>query len=172
MLNPSPCPPTDLNSLTDARVVLLCGISGSGKTMLARRLEASGFIRISSDELAWARHGGDFTSLPWPAQQQLFADVRADIDSALARTIDSGRRAVVDATNCKRRRRDALRELCARRGITPRLIYLPATYPTLVQRLNSRRGTGPNDIIIDNSRLSDFCRGFEAPEADEHALTL
>ena len=34
-------------------VVMLCGIAGSGKTTLAKRLEKMGFLRLSIDEEVW-----------------------------------------------------------------------------------------------------------------------
>jgi hypothetical protein len=38
-------------------VYLLCGLTGSGKTTYARRLEAGGAVRLSVDEEVYARHG-------------------------------------------------------------------------------------------------------------------
>ena len=38
-------------------VYLLCGFVGSGKTTYARELERSGIVRLSIDELVFARHG-------------------------------------------------------------------------------------------------------------------
>ena len=38
-------------------VYLLCGLTGSGKTTYAKRLEAGGAVRLSVDEEVYARHG-------------------------------------------------------------------------------------------------------------------
>ncbi|WP_369525508.1 AAA family ATPase [Paramuribaculum intestinale] len=35
----------------------MCGVSGSGKTFLARRLVGKGFLRLSSDEIIWNLYG-------------------------------------------------------------------------------------------------------------------
>ena len=40
-----------------AVVYLLCGLTGSGKTSYAKRLEAGGAVRLSVDEEVYARHG-------------------------------------------------------------------------------------------------------------------
>jgi predicted kinase len=39
------------------RVVMMCGVAGSGKTTYAQRLEADGYVRLSVDEEIWATHG-------------------------------------------------------------------------------------------------------------------
>lgn len=159
-------------SVAAARVVLLCGISGSGKTVYARRLGEYGFRRISSDAMAWARYGGDFTAQPWEVQKALFADVNGDIDRELDAALCVGEKVVVDSTLCKRCRRDRLRAICRSRGVEPVLVYLPATYQTLQSRLSGRCGTGPDDIIISDSQLRGFCGGFEPPALDEPAVVV
>lgn len=158
--------------LKHARAVIVCGISGSGKTRLAHALELTGAKRISADVLAWQRHRGDFSSLPRDRQQRLFADVREDIDLMAGRLLDEGVRIVIDATNCKRQRRDRLRQVCREHGVEPLLVYLPATFATLHERLSSRCGSGPDDIVIPDSDLHGFCSGFEPPAADEPHITL
>lgn len=155
-----------------ARVILLCGISGSGKTCVAHSLEAEGFRRIASDRLAWERYGGNFTSQPWERQQELFAAVRSDIDAEIARSLEAGERIVVDATNCKRARRDALRRLCRSFDVEPVLVFLPGTYDILSRRLSGRQGLGPDDIIITDSQLRGFLEGFEPPTPDENAIEI
>ena len=52
--------PTDIKAIcrlitdSDARIVLLSGISGSGKTHLAKMLEKEKFTRLSVDEIGRA----------------------------------------------------------------------------------------------------------------------
>jgi dephospho-CoA kinase len=38
-------------------VYLLCGLTGSGKTTYAKRLETRGAVRLSVDEEVFVRHG-------------------------------------------------------------------------------------------------------------------
>ncbi len=154
------------------QIVLTCGISGSGKTYFSQKLEKSGYIRLSSDEIAWQIYGGDFTSLPHEKQQKIFAEAATHIDCELDHLLSSGSRVVVDSTLCKRRRRDALRAICMKHNIVPVLVYLCATYETLHSRLSTRTGIGPNDIIIPDSDLMSFFQGFEVPTSDEHPFCL
>lgn len=116
---------------------------------------------------AWQIHGGDYTSLPWPLQQELFRRASAALDNALALALDRGESVVVDSTMCKLKRRRAMRDICLSHGADPLLVYMPATYDTLRSRLARRQGDGPDDIIIDDNRLRSFCEGFEVPGDDE-----
>lgn len=40
-----------------ARLILMAGLPGSGKTTVARDLETRGFLRICPDERVWQQHG-------------------------------------------------------------------------------------------------------------------
>lgn len=52
-----------------ALAYLLCGVTGSGKTVHAKRLEAEGCVRLSVDELVEARHGR--YDIDYPASEYL-----------------------------------------------------------------------------------------------------
>ncbi len=45
------------------KVIVMCGVSGSGKMFLARRFVGKGFLRLSSDEIIWSRYGDRFPGL-------------------------------------------------------------------------------------------------------------
>ena len=60
-----------------SRVVFMCGPSGAGKTTCAKRLETSGWVRLSFDVEMWRR---GITEVPPPP------GVRADIDAASSST--------------------------------------------------------------------------------------
>jgi predicted kinase len=54
-----------------SRVVLMCGIAGSGKTTYAQRLERDGYVRLSIDEEVWrrfGRYGLDYEPAAYQAQ--------------------------------------------------------------------------------------------------------
>ena len=44
--------------MTAPIVHMPCGLTGSGKTVYAKRLEAGGWVRLSVDELTHEGHGG------------------------------------------------------------------------------------------------------------------
>ena len=68
--------PSEENA-SPARVVLLCGISGSGKTHYARTLEAQGYRRLSLDRLVWDRYGPLPDGLPLSGRREIFRKAAA-----------------------------------------------------------------------------------------------
>ena len=66
-----------------SRVVLMCGVSGSGKTFYAGKLETEGYVRLSPDELVWRRYGREVSEMPPDRQRSLFADAQEEVPKAL-----------------------------------------------------------------------------------------
>ena len=150
-----------------SQVVIMCGISGSGKTHYARQLEKEGFIRLSSDALIWEKAGAGLFSLSSDQQKKLFAESRTEILGRLSCLLRSGEKVVVDATNCKRAIRDEIRCLCAQANVKPKFIYCHAEKEELWHRLSQRNGTGPDDLFVSRDQLSEYWEGFERPQDDE-----
>ena len=149
------------------QVIIMCGISGSGKTHYARLLEKEGYIRLSSDRLIWDKTGPDLFNLPDDQQKRLFAESRNEILCNLATLLKSGEKVVVDATNCKRSSRDELRSLCAEAKVKPLFIFCHAEKEELWNRLSKRKGRGPDDLLVSRDQLSQYWNGFERPEVSE-----
>ena len=159
-------------TLSDERAVLLCGISGSGKTELSRQLERAGFTRLGADDTAWRIHGPGLENLPFEEQRQVFDRAHGEIAAEMRRILAGGGRVVVDATMCKRAKRESMRAVCASVGVEPLIVYLSAPERLLMSRLAGRRGTGHNDQIITPGQLAGFCRGFEPPQPGERFITI
>ncbi len=151
---------------------MMCGISGSGKTYFARHLVEKGFVRLSVDEMIWDAYGRDFADMPFSLQQPIFKEFDSLVAESLKTLIEAGAKVVIDTTMCKRSKRDIIRNLCARYGISPIIVYMKAPLEVLKQRLALRHGEGANDQIIPLSRLEMFFSHFEAPEPDETFITI
>lgn len=162
----------DINLCKDSDVVLMCGVSGSGKTFYSLELEKCGYHRLSPDEIVWADYGPSVADIPFERQQQIFGDAFGKMMGEMRRLIISGEKVVVDSTMCKRHKRDMMREFCRELGVTPVLVYLDTPKPLLKERLSGRRGTGPDDQIVPEHLLERFCSNFEVPEADESAIVV
>ena len=159
--------------LADARVVMLCGVSGSGKTYLAKRLARDfGHVRVSSDALLWNRYGDAFPSLPAEQRQAAFMAVNAELERDVARLLAEGKKVAVDVTHCKRAKRDRIRELCARFGVDPVLVYLATPPAVLRQRLATRQGIGPDDQLVPEQDLARFLANFQPPAPSESPIIL
>lgn len=155
--------------ILSSRMVLMCGISGSGKTVFSKKLEAKGFVRLSVDELVWSWYGERLQSLPFEEQRELFMKASEDILSRALRLLEEGESVVVDSTMCKRFKRNKFKEACMRSfGIDPLIIYLEASLPLLLKRLSERTGIGPNDQKVTEGQLEMFYANFESPDPDEN----
>ena len=151
----------------------MCGISGSGKTFYAQKLEENeGYIRLSTDKLIWDKVGERLYDLPDEEKHRLFALCRQEILDQLEALLKSGRKVVVDATHCKRKARDEMRDLCARAGVKPVFAYCDASREELWQRLSQRKGTGADDLIVTQKEFSQYWQGFERPQSDESDFIL
>ena len=145
----------------------MCGISGAGKTKFALGLVEEGYIRLSTDVLIWEKAGDKLSSLSKEELKRLFAECREDVFTRLDNLIASGSKVVIDATNCKRKVRDKIREMCAEKEVCPAFVYCYAHKEKLMHRLSQRKGTGPDDLIVTEEEFQNYWLGFEVPQEDE-----
>lgn len=155
------------------KIILTCGISGSGKTCYARSLERRGYIRLSVDEAVWSKYGPDFSKLPLPEQRKALTEASEEILARLLRHIEAGDSVVVDSTMCKRFKRDRYRDACIRAfGVNPLIVYFDTPLPLLRERLAIRKGDTPNDQIVPTEHLETFFDNFEQPREDENFIVI
>jgi predicted kinase len=82
---------------TEPVVFLLVGLTGSGKTTYARRwLEPAGAVRLSVDELVYARHDRYGVDYPERDYFALEASLVAKVRERLAGLVGAGRDVVLD----------------------------------------------------------------------------
>lgn len=149
------------------RAVIMCGISGSGKTYHALRLVQQGYIRLSVDSHVWQKVGPGIGRLTRAEQNALYDECRARVREELALLLKAGRKVVVDATHCRRSVRDDIRRVCAEAGVKPVFVFCMADEDVLWDRLSRRKGTDSDDLIVTREELSRYWRGFERPQPDE-----
>lgn len=154
------------------RVLLMCGVSGSGKTFLSRQFEEMGFHRVSVDDIAWSAYGPGLNDMPFGAKKNVFMEASAEAGRQIETLLAKGERIVVDSTMCKRAKRDHMREICSRHSVRPLTLYLDTPGEILSQRLENRKGTGPDDQIVTPAQLESFLANFEKPDADENFITV
>jgi diketogulonate reductase-like aldo/keto reductase/predicted kinase len=145
-----------------AEVVLIMGIPGAGKSGLAERYVARGYLRLNRDE-----RGGSLRELAVELDQQLTAGVR---------------QVVLDNTFLSRAARSYVIEAASRHGVPARCIWLdtplaPAQV-NLVERLLGRFGMLPDPeqlrtlarrepgVLSPTSQMRAL-RELEAPSTDE-----
>ena len=152
---------------SQSQVIMMCGISGSGKTHYALQLEEKGFSRLTTDALIWQKACGRLWDLSKEEQKRLFTECGEELQRLLIDHLKKGEKVVVDATHCKRNIRDEIRKICTGLGIKHQFIYCYAEKEELWRRLSRRKGSGPDDLIVTEDELNSYWRGFERPQEDE-----
>lgn len=151
--------------MEQARLILICGLPGSGKTTLAKQLAAEAkAVRLSPDEWKHAL-GIDFYN----------ETARVRLEDRLWRLAQEllalGQSVVMEHGFWAREERDELRMTGCRLGATVELHYLDASVDELWQRLHRRNQEGaPGTVPIERADLDRWTAQFEPPDADELAL--
>lgn len=153
-------------TLRPARLVLLCGLPGSGKTTLAGQIEAAtGSLVLSPD--AWMiqlevdlwddEFRGRLERLLWRLAQQLLV---------------RGVSVVLDYGYWARSERDEMRVRARELGVKVELRYLEASLDELAQRLEVRNKTSEWGATapITRAHLEQWMSTLEVPDAAELAL--
>jgi hypothetical protein len=149
-----------------ARLILMCGLPGAGKTTRARELEAERrALRLTPDEWITALLGAD------PAPERLDA-YRAPIEALLwgvaARALALSVDVILDFGFWSRAERDAYRTQAARLGAATEVVYVAATPAELRARLARRAAARPPEVfVVSEAQLDAWLAVFEAPTADE-----
>ncbi len=152
-----------------AVIYLLCGLAFSGKSTLARSVNARfGCPVISLDELTEAR-GLDLAE-GVPAQEWA-ASHRQALARAESLLLAGEPRLVVDDTSCYRFLRDDWRELAARCGAELRLVVLGASEEEVRRRMSLSRGRRDRRDLAP-AVFDAHAASFEWPGADEPHLRV
>jgi aminoglycoside phosphotransferase family enzyme/predicted kinase len=159
------------------RLVLTCGLSGSGKSSVAQRLaERLGGVRVRSDVERKRLHGlaptarpADPATLYHPAATQR---TYARLLTVARWAADGDVSLVVDAAYLKRAERDAMRALAKSLGVEATIVECRAPAPVLHERLARRAAEGrdPSDATAAVLALQQRVHEPTAPE--EGAITL
>lgn len=144
-----------------ARLILVCGLPGSGKTTRARRLEARlGAVRLAPDEwmdaLAFDLYDeearGRVEALQWELARELLA---------------RGLTVIIEWGTWARTERDALRSGARALGAAVELHHLTAPPDVLLERVRRRGREDPPIELADILRWSEV---FQTPTDEEVAL--
>jgi len=151
--------------MQQARLILVCGLPGSGKTTLAKQLAPEArAVRLSPDEWKHAL-GIDYYD----------EDGRVRLEARLWRMAQEllalGQSVVMENGFWAEEERDELRLAGRSLGARVELHYLDASVEELWRRLNLRNlETEPGTVPIKRSDLEKWAAQFEAPDDTELAL--
>jgi len=158
-------------SPANGTVILLCGISGAGKTTAAQHLESKGFLRLSIDEEIWStygRYGIDYPAAEYPnLQKQAASAIWTRLEQLLQQkspTIS----AVIDNSFWKKETRDQYKQLIESHQRPWILIYLKVPAETLRSRLLARqtRFDANAAFPIGDELLNKYLESFQPPSGE------
>ena len=146
---------------TGGRLIIVCGLPGSGKTTHARQLEGTlGAIRFAPDEWMDAlslnlwdeAKRAQIEALQWQVAQQL---------------LSAGATAIIEWGTWGRSERDALRLRARELGAVVELHYLFGPIDVLFERVQRR---GLETPPVKREQFLEWAEAFQTPTAEELAL--
>ena len=146
--------------------LLLCGLTGAGKSHLARQLEGSlPALRFTVDEWMIALFG---QHLPRAIHDERFATLRDLTWDTARRTLALGVHVVLDYGFWSRTERQQAARRARDAGATPLVVYLDVPLSELQRRLAARNAALPaGTYVITPAMLAEFAARFEPPSEDE-----
>lgn len=152
-------------TMNDARLILTCGLPGSGKTTLALQFAAErDAVRLTKDEWQWA-----LGSTPW--DREVGEKLEGELTRLAWELLQLGVSVVLDFGLWARAERDELRDEARRLGIGVELHHLTAPLDELWARIDKRNALPPwQDVPINRAHLEEWQTLFDEPDAEELAL--
>lgn len=137
------------------KVIMMCGICGSGKTTYAKQKEKEGYVRLSIDEEMWKTYGRKGIDYPNEQYEKLSEIVEMALQKELLSLIQQGKQVVLDFSFWNKANRAYYKRLIEKAGGTPELVYMKASKGTLQKRLDKRNQSlnANSPFIITNEIL-------------------
>lgn len=143
-------------------LILMCGLPGSGKTTLAKRLERERpALRLTPDEWMGPLFGDGYNEKGRAAVEALQWKIA---DRALGLGVD----VILDFGFWSRQERDDFRSRAAALGARTEVRFLDAPRDELLARLAARDASRtPDTFRVDGAHLDLWSKQFEPPASDE-----
>lgn len=122
-------------------------------------------VRLSIDAEIWKRgHSAD--------SEEVRSEIEVDLRDRLVRLVSAGQDVVLDFSFWSCRMRADYRGLLRPMGVVPETVYLATDRKTVLERVQARRGSHPDDVVLTEDVAARYFDHFEVPTADEGPLTV
>lgn len=164
---------TDASQPPRCVLVLMCGMPGAGKTVLAQALAMHGMSRVCPDEEMFRRHGRrgrDFPRHQYPALERLILD---DLANEVRELLIAGHDVVLDHGLWTPEERTEWRAIATEAGAEPVLVYMPVPHHVRWERIRARNKTPGEDApsLFSEEDLIRYSSRFHPPgEGEPHLV--
>jgi predicted kinase len=157
--------------MSTPEVLMLCGLTGSGKSTYADGMVKKGYELLSLDETMHERHGRAGIDYPAERYTEFENAINEELKLKLVGLLAVGASVVMDYGFWRRANRDNYKALIEKNGGVWRLIYFKASNEVLAQRLNARnKRNDANAVNVTESMLERFIAEFEEPDHEGEEL--
>jgi predicted kinase len=145
-----------------ARLILMCGLPGSGKTTVARRLAVElPAVRLCPDDWMASLEVDLFDERTRDKLERQFWELAQEL-------LTFGQNVILESGFWLRADRDEKRLAARRMGVAVELHFLDVPFEELCARLADREGFGT--VSIGPELLRQYVGFFQVPDAEELAL--
>ena len=157
-----------------SKVIMMCGVCGSGKTTYAKKKEQEGYIRLSIDEEMWKLYGRKGIDYPEEQYEKLSEQVEAALQKKLLSLIQQGKDVVIDFSFWSKENRNVYKELIQKAGAETELVYTKASKELLQKRLYKRNQVlnANSPFVITDEILEHHYHAFQEPCGEGEKVIL
>lgn len=150
---------------------MLCGLTGSGKTTYAKKLENKDLIRLSVDEIIFEQYGRYCVDYPEAEYSKYYEPAVKEFDNRLIELLKNNKSVILDTGCWTKADRDRYKGLIKEYGCEWKLLYFKVAPEILIQRLEERnKRSDANSLKVTNEALCDFIKRFEEPSGEGEEL--
>jgi len=171
--------PLTQSSRPAGRLIITCGLSGSGKSYWAGQLvTAIPSLRLCADVLRKTQYGySAFENSQSDLGQDLYSEsVSLQVYERLADysavLLTLGENVIVDAACLKRAQREVFYKIAQQVGVLPVVLHFTAPHEVLLNRITDRQLAGNNPSEADAVVLTWQLDEFEEPGVTEPVITI